>query len=439
MNTLQRHVLARNAICAAAISFLLVALAAPPRTLGVETNVNLGLAANFAVLAGSGINNSTNIGPTVLVGNLGIWPGTNVSGLEGITIRGNTHLTDGTAQTAQTNLSSAYINAAARTNPIVVSGDVGGMTLPPGLYASVSSLEITSSDLTLDAQGNPAAVFIFQIASNLTVAADRQVVLAGAARAANIYWQIGDSATLGARSAMHGSILANQSITLESRATLDGRALARMGAVNLNANVITTPLGGTTNDVPVDVSVLTSIALNPQTGLFEQTIRAYNAGTDTNVVDPLIVLIRGLPSDVRVYNASGADSGGTPFVAYRLPLRTNESVDFVIEYYRSTRRIFTQPTFAPSMGFPLNTNISGGGILRAQIREVQSGAVLIEFTATPGKRYEVQYSADFITWKNATPTITAPADKVQWIDSGPPKTESPPGMGSRFYRVAELP
>ena len=122
-----------------------------------------------------------------------------------------------------------------------MSGNLGGQTLAPGLYKSTSSLAISSGDLTLDAQGDANAVFIFQMASTLTTTVGRQIILSGGAKAGNVYWQVGTSATLGTTSVFKGNILADQSITLTTGATLNGRALTRIGAVALDSNAITTP------------------------------------------------------------------------------------------------------------------------------------------------------------------------------------------------------
>ena len=206
---------------------------------GGQAPVALGSAANFAVLAGSTV---TNTGATTVTGDLGVSPGTAVTGFPPGTVNGTTHAGDPAAAQAQLDLTTAYNDAAGRSvGAVTVAGNLGGQTLTPGLYKSTSSLEISSGDLTLDAQGDANAVFIFQMASTLTTTAGRQVILSGGAKAANVFWQVGSSATLGTTSVFAGNILAAQSITLNTGATLDGRALARIAAVALDTNTITEP------------------------------------------------------------------------------------------------------------------------------------------------------------------------------------------------------
>jgi hypothetical protein len=154
-------------------------------------------------------------------------------------VNGTIHAGDGVAAQAQLDLTTAYNDAAGRTvGAITVAGNLGGQTLAPGLYKSTSSLEISSGDLTLDAQGDANAVFIFQMGSTLTTTTGRQVILSGRATAANIFWQVGSSATLGTTSVFEGNIMAFASITLTTGATLNGRALARSGAVTMDANTV---------------------------------------------------------------------------------------------------------------------------------------------------------------------------------------------------------
>jgi len=201
--------------------------------------VPLGAAGAFAVLAGSGV---TNTGPTTVNGDLGVSPGSSVTGFGPGTITGALHVNDATAAQAKTDLTSAYNDAAGRTDgAVTVAGNLGGQTLTPGLYKSTSSLAISSGDLTLDARGDSGGVFIFQMASSLTTTSGRKVFLTGGARAANVFWQVGTSATIGTTSVFEGTIMADQSITLTNGATLNGRALARTGAVTMDDNTIVRP------------------------------------------------------------------------------------------------------------------------------------------------------------------------------------------------------
>lgn len=201
------------------------------------TSINLGSASNFAVLAGSTI---TNTGSSVINGNLGLNPGTSVTGFPPGTVSGTQEVTNGVASQAHTDLITAYNAAAGQTGAVTVSGDLGGQTLVPGVYSSASSLGLTGT-LTLDAGGDANAVFIFQAGSSLTTSSGSNVSLINGAQACNVFWQVGSSATLGTNSNMSGSILALTSITLNSGADVDGRVLARNGAVTLDDNTVTVP------------------------------------------------------------------------------------------------------------------------------------------------------------------------------------------------------
>lgn len=207
-----------------------------------QPEIVLGSAGNFAILAGSTV---TSTGATVINGDLGVSPGSAVTGFPPGIVNGAMHISDNTAVQAKNDLLAAYNDGAARLNPAVLPGNLGGLTLTPGLYKNSSSTGITGTGplgiLTLDAQGDPNAVFIFQMGSTLTTDPGTQIVLSGGAKAANIYWQVGSSATFGTTSVFKGNVLADQSITLNTGATLDGRALTRIGAVSLDASTVNKP------------------------------------------------------------------------------------------------------------------------------------------------------------------------------------------------------
>lgn len=215
-------------------------------SLCLNAQVTLGpTVGTFGVLAGSTVTNS---GPTVVTGNLGVSPGTAITGFTGIApggpgvVNGTIHSADAFALQAQNELTTAYNAAAGAASTATVAGDLGGLTLFPGVYTSSSSLGITGT-VTLDALGNPNAQFIFQIASALTTATSSNVNLINGAQASNVYWQIGSSATLGTTSTFSGNILALSSISLGTGAVLQGRALARNGAVTLLSNLVNSPAG----------------------------------------------------------------------------------------------------------------------------------------------------------------------------------------------------
>ncbi len=200
-----------------------------------DGGVPLGSDANFAVLAGATV---TNTGPTIITGDLGVSPGTAVTGFGPGTVVGTIHAGDPVAAQAQSDLTAAYLNAAGRASTATVAGDLGGTTLPAGVYTSTSTLGITGT-VTLDGRGNPNSVFIFQVASALNVANNGTVALIGGAQACNVFWQVGSSATLNGGSVFNGNIFAQASISLLSLATVNGRVLARTGQVSLISNTVT--------------------------------------------------------------------------------------------------------------------------------------------------------------------------------------------------------
>ena len=199
-------------------------------------SVDLGTAGSFGVLGGQAISNT---GPTIVTGDLGISPG-NVSSVTGFPpgqVVGTTHFADAVALQAQNDVTTAYNTLAGRTCKTTISGDLGGRTLLPGVYCSATSMGLTGT-LTLDAQGNQNAIFIFQVGSALTTASGAAVQVINGGQSCNVFWQVGSSATLGTTTAFIGNLLALSSITLNTGATNSGRILARNGAVTLDSAVI---------------------------------------------------------------------------------------------------------------------------------------------------------------------------------------------------------
>jgi type VI secretion system secreted protein VgrG len=206
----------------------------------VQPTVDLGTTSSFAVLAGSGI---TSTGATTLSGSAGADIGSSPTG----TFTGDTDVTtSGTKYTAvdskvtgaKDDLVLAYDDAAGRTPVTTVSAYLGNQTLKQGVYNSASSLGLTGT-LTLDAEDNPDAVFIFQAGSTLTTASGSKVALINGAQACNVFWQVGSSATFGTTTDFIGHVFALTSISANNGATFQGQLLARNGAVTLDHNTIT--------------------------------------------------------------------------------------------------------------------------------------------------------------------------------------------------------
>ena len=217
--------------------FAVFVATAPFNMARAQVAPSLGTAQNFAVLGGSTV---TNTGPTVINGNLGVSPGTAVTGFPPGTIsRGITHDADPAAAQAQTDIATAYsqLSGQACNTTYGAATDLGGMTLSPGVYCFSSTAQLTGT-LTLDGGNNPNAVWVFEIGSALTTASGSSVKLANGAQQSNVFWQVGSSATLGTGTAFTGDILALASITLNTNAILSGRALAQNGAVTLDTNTV---------------------------------------------------------------------------------------------------------------------------------------------------------------------------------------------------------
>jgi hypothetical protein len=205
--------------------------------------VSLGMAESFAVLAGTTVTNVNNPG-TIVTGDLGVSPGSAITGFPPGIVNGSIHAADVLAGQAQAAVTTAYNALAGLPCTTDLTGqDLGGLTLIPGVYCFSSSAFLTGT-LTLDFQGNASSVFVFQIGSTLITASTSSVVMInnGPASLCNVFWQVGSSATLGTNSTFLGNILALTSIGLNTGAGLMGRALARNGAVTLDTNPVSVAL-----------------------------------------------------------------------------------------------------------------------------------------------------------------------------------------------------
>jgi hypothetical protein len=223
------------------ISLSILSFWAPSAYAGA-ISVDLGSADPFAVLAGSTV---TNTGATIVHGDLGVWPGTAITGFPPGIVSGTIHSADAIAMQAQSDLVTAYSFAAGEACGNTLTGqDLGGLTLTPGVYCFASSADLTGT-LTLNAQGDPNAVFVFQIGSTLTTASSSSVIFTNGGQGDSVFWQVGSSATLGTSTEFAGNILALASITLDTGANLGcGRALARNGAVTMDTNNVSIDSAG---------------------------------------------------------------------------------------------------------------------------------------------------------------------------------------------------
>jgi type VI secretion system secreted protein VgrG len=225
-----------HALRPSALFTLAAALLCGASALGAQTA--LGTAQPFGVLGASTV---TNTGPTTVVGDVGVSPGTSLTTTGGLIVTGTTHVADATAAQAQRDAAAAYgVLAGLPVTSNLTGQDLGGMTLTPGVYFFQSSAQLTGN-LFLNFLGNSASQFVFQIGSTLTTASGSSILGLGGLFGPNVFFQVGSSATLGTTTAFRGSILADQNVTLNTGATINcGRAIALNAAVTLDQNVVST-------------------------------------------------------------------------------------------------------------------------------------------------------------------------------------------------------
>jgi hypothetical protein len=260
-----------------------------------QAPVGLGTAASFAVLAGTTV---TNTGPSTISGDLGVSPGAAVVGFPpGAVNNGVIHAADAVALQAQADVATAYNDAAGRAATATVTADLGGQTLVSGVYTG-GALGLTGT-LTLDAQGDPTAVFVFQAASTLITASTSTVSLINGADPCNVFWQVGSSATLGTNSVFVGTVLALTSVAATTGATVQGRLLARNGEVTLDTNVITgsncasAPAGTTTTTTAAAPTTTVASAATPTTVATITSLPRTGAGVDATAAIALLAVVIG--------------------------------------------------------------------------------------------------------------------------------------------------
>jgi hypothetical protein len=228
--------------------------------LSATATVGLGSATSFSVLAGSTV---TNTGPTTMSGDLGLSPGSSVTGAP--VVLGHTYVAEPVAVEAKNALTTAYLDAKGRPSSGSAGTELAGQEFSPGVYTASSSLLLSSGSVRLNANGDPNAVFIFQIGSTLETLSGTTVALVGGAQACNVFWQVTSSATLGTNSHFVGTIMANANITANTEATIEGRLLAETAAVNLHANTITTSTCATTTGTTTSGTVVKTTPIGSKT------------------------------------------------------------------------------------------------------------------------------------------------------------------------------
>lgn len=275
--------------------------------------VDMGTAKTFAVLGGQSV---TNTGPSVLNGDLGVWPGTSITGFSAAPsdgkVNGATHAGDAEAKSAQDATTTAYNDAAGRTTTATVTSDLGQQVLVGGVYTSGGDLELTGT-LTLDGQGKADSVWVFQAGAALTTATDSKVILTNGANACNVYWKVGSSGTLGVRTEFVGTILALTSITADTKATVLGRLLARNGSVFLHDNVVDVPVCAA-GDNPTTTTTTTTAPTTttvPTTTTAPATGAAGGAGALDPTAGPGITAGPATVTGGDTPRGSGRPGGGT--------------------------------------------------------------------------------------------------------------------------------
>jgi hypothetical protein len=379
--------------------------------------INPGTTTTFGVLASTTI---TNTGPTVVNGtaggDIGLAPGSAFTGSTTVTASGVQHIADTAATTAQTDLVTAFNDISAPTPTVLASDELASHVITPGTYSTGSGAFANSGALTLDAQGDANAVFIFQASSTLITSAGSTMSLVNGAQACHVYWKVGSSATLGANSTFIGHVYALTTITANTGATVQGQLLARTGAVNLNANTITNSACVTATPTPTPTVTPTPTDTATATATPTPTVTPVVPGT-LNVVKHVVNTYGGTAaaSDFTIHvTHNGSEVVGSPAVGVDGAGRTYSlapgtylvSETHVDGYYG---------TFAntdPALG----GNITADGLITVTSSEVATIVrtnyqIAPAYVATPGP--------------SATPVPATPPTPVTETGGKLPKTGSP--------------
>jgi hypothetical protein len=356
------------------IGVALVAMLCGATPAFAQPPANLGTTQTYAVLAGSAI---TNTGPTVLNGDLGIHPNGAGSVTGSPVVNGASHFADAAALQAKNDLVVAYdsVSPPGCNQSFGVPTDIGGLVLTPGVYCFATSAAITGT-LTLNFQGNPDAVFIFRTGSTLITAAGSAVVMInGGGQGCNVFWQVGSSATLGTTTTFVGTIMALTSITLNTGATIQGRALARNGAVTLDTNVITRTTCAGAAPTPSNPLCTYFINLSPSSlplgvvGVrYEQQIRAGN-GLAADLPYTFSKSSSGpLPTGLSLSTAGVLAGTPTTTGTYDFTIRATDTNGCFGEITYALSSLVTVPTLPQAFMLILAAGLMAAGYLRMQRR-----------------------------------------------------------------------
>jgi hypothetical protein len=332
----------------------------------ITPSISKGSTASFGVLAATTITNTgtSSISGTA-GGNLGLAPGTDLAVTGVLTVSGETYLATSEATTAQTDLVTAYNSLSAVANTAAITADLGGTTLYSGSYSTDSGIQVTDT-LTLDAQGDATAVFIFKAGSTLVTATNSTIALMGGAQACNVYWQVGSSATIGVGSKFVGNVYAMTSISALTGAQVNGQLLARTGAVTLDGVTIVNNL---CDSVPVIPTAPTTAApINNQPTIDPRTVTSINNSSCLASTNYQINLSGNFPTPISNVAINYANIDKSFWVQSLTNLSISIPFDYlkpsnVIVYFGDSTQYIMTEVDCPEFSIPEQTATEKGGLL----------------------------------------------------------------------------